>query len=48
VQEELFGGEGQAGRAGRVENSVEDGAGRGGNPVQGLRDDEGVGNAGLA
>ena len=31
-----------------MENRVEDGAGGARNAVQGLRDDEGVGNAGLA
>jgi hypothetical protein len=40
-------GEGQAGKGGWVENRVEDGTDRGGGPIQRLRDDEGVGNAGL-
>jgi hypothetical protein len=43
-----FRGEGQAEKGGWVEIRVEDGADRGGDAVQGLRDDEGIDNAGLA
>ena len=42
-----MGEKGQPGGAGCVENGIEDRVGRGGNPVQRLRDGEGVGKVGL-